>query len=194
MIGFRFKHLKRLRTSVNQPKSSGPRTPCMIGFRFKHLKRLKDEQYKHFIWRMHKLIMKILINSNTSLGCLHSKDVVLHVHLDLLENMLQCQLWRWYDKVLPNLALTFPKLDSLQCVQLYVTPGHQELKVLALRWYYNLASVSADNKRTGPSHFLSSLQSSPNFFVNCSSLSLRLNELVLDVGKPVSKWMTASTP
>ena len=34
--------------------------------------------------------MKIFINSNTSLGCLNSKDVVLHVRLDLLENMLQC--------------------------------------------------------------------------------------------------------
>ena len=42
MIEFKFKHLKELRTSVNQPKSSGPRTPCMIGFKFKHLKRPKD--------------------------------------------------------------------------------------------------------------------------------------------------------
>ena len=49
MIGFRFKHLKGLRMSVNQPESSGPRTPGMIGFMFKHLKGLKDEQYKHFI-------------------------------------------------------------------------------------------------------------------------------------------------
>ena len=109
--------------------------------------------------------MKILINSNTSLGCLHSKDMVLHVRSDLLKNMLQCQLWRWYDKVLPNLALTFPKLDSLQRPQLYVTPGHQKLKVLALRWHHNLTSVSVDNKPTGPSHFLSSLQSSPIFLL-----------------------------
>ena len=68
--------------------------------------------------------MKIFINSNTSLGCLHSKDVVLHVRLDLLENMLQCQVLRLYDRVLPNLVLTFPKLDSLQRPQLYVTPDH----------------------------------------------------------------------
>ena len=66
----------------------------MLGFKFKHLKRLKDEQYKRFILRTHKLIKKILINSNTSLGCLHSKDVVLHVRPDLLKNTLQCQLWR----------------------------------------------------------------------------------------------------
>ena len=43
MIEFRFKHLKEQRTSVNQPKSSGPRTPGMIEFRFKYLKELKDE-------------------------------------------------------------------------------------------------------------------------------------------------------
>ena len=49
MIKFKFKHLKELRTSVNQPKSSGPRTLDMIEFKFKHLKRTKDEQYKHFI-------------------------------------------------------------------------------------------------------------------------------------------------
>ena len=64
---------------------------------------------------MNKLIMKIFINSNTSLGCLHSKDVVLHVRQDLLENMLKYQLLRLYSRVLPNLVLTFPKLDSLQC-------------------------------------------------------------------------------
>ena len=43
MIKFKFKYLKELRTSVNQPKSSGPRTPVMIEFKFKHLKELKDE-------------------------------------------------------------------------------------------------------------------------------------------------------
>ena len=41
MIGFNFKHLKELRMSVNQPKSSGPRTSGMIGFKFKHLKELQ---------------------------------------------------------------------------------------------------------------------------------------------------------
>ena len=49
MIEFKFKHLKELRTNVNQPKSSGSRTPGMIEFKFKHLKELKDEQRKHFI-------------------------------------------------------------------------------------------------------------------------------------------------
>ena len=34
--------------SVNQPKSSGPRTPGMIGFKFKHLKELEDKQYKRY--------------------------------------------------------------------------------------------------------------------------------------------------
>ena len=49
MIEFKFKRLKELRTSVNQPKSSGPRTPGMIEFKFKHLIELKNEQHKHFI-------------------------------------------------------------------------------------------------------------------------------------------------
>jgi len=49
MIEFKFKHLKELRTSVNQPKSSGPRTPGMIEFKFKHLIESKDEHRKHFI-------------------------------------------------------------------------------------------------------------------------------------------------
>ena len=85
--------------------------------------------------------MKIFINSNTSLGCLHSKDMVLHVRPDLQENMLQCQLLRLYSRVLPNLVLTFPKLDSLQRLQLYVTPDHQDLKVSILHWHHNLTSV-----------------------------------------------------
>ena len=66
----------------------------MIGFKFKHLRELKDKKYKHFIQRMNKLIMKIFINSNTSLDCLHSKDMVLHAHPNLLENMLQSPLLR----------------------------------------------------------------------------------------------------
>ena len=122
--------------------------------------------------------MKIFINSNTSLGCLHSKDVVLHVRPDLLENILQCQLLRWYGRVLLNLVLTFPKRDFLLRPQLYVTPDHQELKVSILHWHHNLASVFVGSRLVEPSHFP----------------SLGLNELVLDIGKLVSKGMTASTP
>ena len=40
MIGFKFKHLREPGVSVNQPKSSGPRTLGMIGFKFKHLREL----------------------------------------------------------------------------------------------------------------------------------------------------------
>ena len=105
--------------------------------------------------------MKIFINSNTSLGCLYSKAVVLHVCPDLLENMLQCQLLRWYGRALPNLVITFPKLDFLQRPQLYVTPDHQELKVSILHWHHNLASVFASSRPIEPSHFPSSLLSSP---------------------------------
>ena len=49
MIEFKFKHLKELRTSANQPKSFVPRTPGMIEFKFKHLEEPKDEHHKHFI-------------------------------------------------------------------------------------------------------------------------------------------------
>ena len=41
MIGFKFKHLRELQMSANQPKSSGPRTSGMIGFKFKHLRELQ---------------------------------------------------------------------------------------------------------------------------------------------------------
>ena len=41
MIEFKFKHLKELRTSVNQPKSSSLMTLGMIEFKFKHLKELQ---------------------------------------------------------------------------------------------------------------------------------------------------------
>ena len=36
----KFKYLKKLRTSINEPKSSGPRIPVMIGFKFNHLVEL----------------------------------------------------------------------------------------------------------------------------------------------------------
>ena len=35
-----FKYLKKLRTSINEPQSSGPRIPVMIGFKFNHLVEL----------------------------------------------------------------------------------------------------------------------------------------------------------
>ena len=38
----KFKYLKKLRTSINEPQSSGPRTPVMIGFKFKHLTERRE--------------------------------------------------------------------------------------------------------------------------------------------------------
>ena len=134
----------------------------MIGFKFKHLRELKGKKYKHSIWRTNKLTMKIFINSNTSLGCLHSKDMVLHVHPDLLENMLQCQPSRWYSRALPNLVSISPKLDSLQRPPLCATPDRQELKALILYWHHNLTLVFAGSRPIEPSPFPSSLQLSPN--------------------------------
>ena len=36
----KFKYLKKLRTSINESQSFGPRTPVMIGFKFNHLVEL----------------------------------------------------------------------------------------------------------------------------------------------------------
>ena len=40
VLKLKFKYLKKLRTSVNEPQSSGSRTPVMIGFKFNHLVEL----------------------------------------------------------------------------------------------------------------------------------------------------------
>ena len=40
VLKLEFKYLKKLRTSVNESKSSSPRAPVMIGFKFNHLVEL----------------------------------------------------------------------------------------------------------------------------------------------------------
>ena len=40
VLKLKFKYLKKLRTSVNEPKSSSPMTPVIIGFKFNHLVEL----------------------------------------------------------------------------------------------------------------------------------------------------------
>ena len=40
-LRFKFKYLKKLRVSVNQPKSPCSKTLVMIEFKFKHLKELR---------------------------------------------------------------------------------------------------------------------------------------------------------
>ena len=40
VLKLKFKYLKKLRTSINEPQSSGPRTPVMIEFKFNHLVEL----------------------------------------------------------------------------------------------------------------------------------------------------------
>ena len=136
----------------------------MIGFKFKHLIELGKNSI-NILYKEHILIKWTLINNNTSLGYSHSKDVVLHVRPDLLKNMLQCLLGRWYDKVLPNSALTFPKLDSLPFPQLCVIPGHQKLKALILRWYRILALVSVNSTPAEPSRPLFFLLLGLNFWL-----------------------------
>ena len=40
VLKLKFKYLKKLRTSINEPQSSGPRIPVMIGLKFNHLVEL----------------------------------------------------------------------------------------------------------------------------------------------------------
>ena len=40
VLKLKFEYLKKLRTSVNESKSSSPRTPIMIGFKFNYLVEL----------------------------------------------------------------------------------------------------------------------------------------------------------
>ena len=79
--------------SVNKPKSSGPRTSDIIGFKFKHIRTKQQKVQASYITNKYIdhgniLIMKIFVNSNASLDCLHSKDMVLYARLNLPESML----------------------------------------------------------------------------------------------------------
>ena len=96
--------------------------------------------------------------------------------------------------VLPNLALVFTTQSSLPSPQLYAAPGHLGLKVLSLNGRHNLASASVGNEPIEPLRFpfFSSIKSRP--LAKFSSLSFGLNELVLVVGNPDSRGMTASAP
>ena len=58
---------------------------------FKHLYRTNNREYNAFSQQMNISTKETFINNNTFSGCLYSRDVVLHAHLNLLENMLICQ-------------------------------------------------------------------------------------------------------
>ena len=134
------------------------------------------------------------INNNTFSSYLHSKDEVLHTHLNLLENMLLCQPPRWYDKVPPNWALISPTLDFLPPPKPFLAPNPQALVVLVLPWQRSPVWVYADNKPIRPLHFPFFFSMTSKLLSNNSSLLLGLNDWVLNVGKPVSIGMTASAP
>ena len=53
------------------------------------MSKVREKKHEALIQQNNLLRKEIFINSNTFLGCLHSKDVVLHAHLNLLENMPQ---------------------------------------------------------------------------------------------------------
>ena len=63
----------------------------MIKILFKHLYRTNNGKCNDFTQQMIILTKETFINNNTFSGCLHSKGVVLHANLSLLESMLLCQ-------------------------------------------------------------------------------------------------------
>ena len=124
---------------------------------------------------------KNFINNNTFSGCLHSKGVVQHFHLDLQDNMHLFQPSRWCDMTIPSWALTFPMLGSLQHPKPSLIPSLQVLIVLTSRWHHNLAWVYVDNTPIGPWHFLFAPQLSLSFFLTayhcCSEWKNSFSEL-----------------
>ena len=88
---------------------------------------------------MNILTKDTFINNNIFSDFLHSTGVVLHVHPSLQESMLLHQPSKWCNMVLPNWALAFPTLGSLQYLELFSTPSHQALMVSTLRWHHTCA-------------------------------------------------------
>ena len=65
--------------------------PSRTSILFKYWARLRDKKPEAFVQQKNLLKKEIFINNSTFLGCLHSKGMVLHAHLNLLENMPQYQ-------------------------------------------------------------------------------------------------------
>ena len=118
--------LIKMSLSVNFPKVCGSRNQAWLRFYLSFIKTINEHMTK-----------EIFINNNTFSGYLHSKGVVLHVHLGLQENMLLYQPPRWYDMTPPNWATAFPMLDSLQYLEPFSIQSHQALTVSASHWHYN---------------------------------------------------------
>ena len=104
------------------------------------------------------MVEKTFINNNTFLGCLHSRGVVQHFHLDLQENIHLFQSPRWCDMVLSSWALTFPTLGSLWFSKPFLIPSLQALMALASHWHHSLTWAYVDNTPIGPWHFLFAFQ------------------------------------
>ena len=84
------------------------------------------------------MVEKIFINNNTFSGCLHSRSVVQHFHLDLQDNMHLFQTPSSCDITLLSWALTFPMLGSLQYPKPFLIPSLQALMALASHWHHTL--------------------------------------------------------
>ena len=147
--------LKQIIRSVNLPKVCGPRNQawpifCLI--------------LKQIIGVTHNVINKNMvemtfINNNTFAGYLHFRGMVQHFHLDLQGNMHIFQPPRWYDMPLPNWALTFPMLGSLQYPQPFLILSLQALMALTSHSSRTPSWASVNNMTIKPWHFLFTLQS-----------------------------------
>ena len=93
------------------------------------------------------------INNNTFSGCLHSKNMALHVHLGPRGNMLLYWPPRWCDMAHPSWALAFHMLGSSQYLEPFLAPSLQALTISTSPWHHNLTWACVDNTSVGPLHF-----------------------------------------
>ena len=146
--------LRKIIWNINLPKACGLRIQAWLKFylTFKQIRSVMNNVINE------NMAEKTFINNNIFVGYLHSRGVVQHFHLDLLNNMHLFQSPRWYDMTLPNWTLTFPKLGSLQYLKPFLIPSLQALMALTSCWHCTFTWACVDNTPIEPWHFLFVLQ------------------------------------
>ena len=96
------------------------------------------------------MVEKTSINNNIFSGCLHSRGMVQHFHLDLQDNIHLFQTSSSCDMTLLSWALTFPMLGSLQYLKPFLIPSLQALMALASHRHHTLICACVDNTLVGP--------------------------------------------
>ena len=178
--------LRKMSENINLPKVYGSRS--QIWARFYLIFKSIIESTTHNVINK-KMTRKTFINNNTFSGCLHSRGVLQHFHLDLQDNMHLFQSPRWCDTALPSWALTFLMPSSLQYLKPFLIPSLQVPVALASRWHHTFAWACVDNRPIEPWQFLFILQLSLSSSLTAYHCCL---ELVFSVGNPVSRGITAS--